>query len=98
METKVVNIKYHKCDVYIGRGSKWGNPYVIGKSGQRGAVLSKYRDYILNSPELIADLHELDGKVLGCWCKPLACHGDILVQLVEEQKRRNVDEKGSEKS
>lgn len=24
---------------------------------------------------------ELKGKILGCWCSPLACHGDVLVEI-----------------
>jgi len=32
------------------------------------------------------DLQELEGKVLGCWCSPHECHGDVLVELLEEQK------------
>jgi hypothetical protein len=43
-----------------------------------------YMEYILNSPELMASLHELKDKRLGCWCKPKICHGDILVDLVEK--------------
>lgn len=43
---------------------------------------AKYRRYLMSSPELLADLHQLKGKVLGCWCKPGPCHGDILVSLV----------------
>lgn len=93
MKSTVVNIKHHRCDVYIGRGSKWGNPFVIGKGSGRGEVLARYEKYILNNPILLADLHELDDKVLGCWCKPLACHGDILVSLREEQiKEMCIDE------
>lgn len=44
-------------------------------------VLSLYREYILDTG-LIGDIHELEGKTLGCWCKPKPCHGDILVELL----------------
>ncbi len=81
--TKVVHCKKAPYDVYIGRGSKWGNPYKIGKDGNREEVIAKYETYIMNKPELLADIHELKGKVLGCYCKPAACHGDILAQLAE---------------
>jgi len=83
-KTKVVNKRFQEYDCYIGRPSKWGNPYSIGKDGTREEVIEKYRKYILNSPELLKALPELKGKRLGCWCFPLACHGDILVQLIEE--------------
>lgn len=77
----IVNIRTDEYDIYIGRPSKWGNPFVIGKDGTRQEVLEKYRKYILNKPELLKDLHELKGKTLGCYCKPFPCHGDILEEL-----------------
>lgn len=82
--TKVVNRRKDKYDVYIGRGSKWGNPFRIGPDGSRQEVIEKYRQYILGKPELLKCLPELKDKALGCYCKPLACHGDVLVELVEE--------------
>ncbi len=81
--TKVVHCKRESYDVYIGRPGKWGNPYSIGRDGTREEVISKYETYIINNPALMADLHELKGKVLGCYCKPLACHGDILARLAD---------------
>ena len=39
------------------------------------------------------DLHELKDKVLGCWCKPLSCHGDILVELIKKKYENNGDKK-----
>lgn len=84
---RVVHCKQYNHDVYIGRGSKWGNPFIIGKDGDREEVISKYEAYIM-SPEqqhLIDDLPELVDKVLGCWCSPKACHGDILKRMVEDE-------------
>ena len=82
--TKVVHCKKEHYDVYIGRPSKWGNPFVIGKDGNRQEVIKKYKQYVLNSPELMKSLPELKDKVLGCWCKPQACHGDVLIELLEK--------------
>lgn len=82
---KVVNCNTESYDIYIGRPSKWGNPFKIGKDGTRKEVIEKYRDYILSNKELMDSLHELEGKTLGCWCKPKACHGDILVELVSKK-------------
>ena len=82
---KVVHCKKEKYDVYIGRGSKWGNPFKIGFDGNREEVISKYEAYFMNHPTLINDLPELENKVLGCWCKPKACHGDILKIMVEDR-------------
>lgn len=67
--------------VYIGRPSKWGNPFVIGKHGTRAEVIAKYRSYILSVPNLRRSLGELRGKDLVCWCSPEACHGDVLIEL-----------------
>lgn len=81
--TKVVHCKKNGYDVYIGRPGKWGNPFCVGEDGTREEVISKYKEYILSRPKLLAQLHELKDKVLGCWCKPKPCHGDVLVELME---------------
>ena len=77
--------------VYIGRGSKWGNPFVIDKDGSRSDVIAKYEEYILGKPELLAQLHELKGKDLVCYCAPQACHGDILVRLANNPEEGTMD-------
>ena len=82
MVTKVVNLRKGKYDVYIGRGSKWGNKFVIGRDGDREEVIRKYREWILKNDYLLSCLSELKDKVLGCYCKPLACHGDVLVEMI----------------
>tara|TARA_B100001939_G_C16870620_1_gene586231 strand:+ start:922 stop:1185 length:264 start_codon:yes stop_codon:yes gene_type:complete len=69
-------------DVYIGRGSKWGNPYRIGVHGSRDAVIAKYRDYLESNEHLKRALPELRGKNLVCYCKPKACHGDVLMEYL----------------
>lgn len=80
---KVVHCKKEPFDVYIGRPSKWGNPFLIGKHGTREEVIKKFRAYIMRRPELMEALSELKGKVLGCWCSEgQACHGDVLIDLV----------------
>ncbi len=86
---RVVHCKKSAYDVYIGRKngdlpqSKWANPFVVGKDCKRGECIERYREWIMTRPELLADLGELEGKVLGCWCKPeRACHGDVLIELL----------------
>ncbi len=86
MKTRVVHLKKEPYDILISRPSKWGNPFVIGKDGTRKEVIEKFENWIRNQPELMNDIIELDGKVLGCWCKPQLCHGDILVKLLDEYK------------
>jgi hypothetical protein len=77
----VVHCKRASYDVYIGRPSKWGNPFEIGRDGDRETVIRKYRDWIQTRPDLLTALPELKGKVLGCWCAPKACHGDVLSEM-----------------
>lgn len=84
--TKVVHCKYHPYDVYIGRGSKWGNPFKIGIDGDREEVIEKYRKYILKNKKILNDIEELRDKTLGCYCHPLPCHGDVLIELLERKK------------
>jgi uncharacterized protein DUF4326 len=77
----VVHCKRERFDVYIGRPSKWGNPFVLDGRSSREEVIAKYRAWLLCQPELVAALPELKGKVLGCWCAPKSCHGDVLAEL-----------------
>lgn len=85
--TIVVNKYRNNYDVYIGRGSKWGNPSVIGQDGSRDEVIEKYREWMITQPQ-IKDLEELRGKRLGCFCKPNRCHGDVLVELLNDLETR----------
>jgi hypothetical protein len=87
MKTTVVNMKKAPYDVFIGRPSKWGNPFRIGPDGTREEVIEKYQRYItLRRPDLLAAIHtELKGLVLGCYCKPLPCHGDVLAAIANEE-------------
>lgn len=85
-KTQVVNIRHYRGKevVYIGRGSKWGNPFVIGRDGDRAEVIRLYREYLLSRPDLLAEVRSLKGKTLGCYCKPQACHGDLLALLADK--------------
>ncbi len=91
-DPRIVHCKRDPFDVYIGRlpapegagpGSdgRWGNPFKAGRDGTRQEVIAKYERWLLDQPELMRQLPELRGKVLGCWCAPKACHGDVLVRL-----------------
>jgi len=92
MKTRVVNKLKKPFDIYIGRPSKWGNPFRIGRNGTREQVIDKYRHWITTQPKLLAALPELKGKRLGCWCHPLPCHGDVLVDLIEgKRSEQNTD-------
>jgi hypothetical protein len=99
---KVLNIK--DCNykvpagaVYVGRAmsrynllaSKWGNPFKIGRDGTREEVIQKYSEYIV--PRILdgeLDIKELEGKDLVCWCAPLPCHGDVLLELAKRKEEK----------
>ena len=65
--------------------SKWGNPFKVGNNCTRQEAVDKYRNWIKTKPELLESISELRGKVLGCWCKPKACHGDVLAELANKE-------------
>lgn len=77
--------------VYIGRPSPWGNPFAVKASKVPDVVrvatvedaLQRYEEWIKRQSMLLDQLPTLVGKVLGCWCKPGPCHGDVLVRLLE---------------
>jgi uncharacterized Zn finger protein (UPF0148 family) len=87
--------------VYIGRPSKWGNPFKIGEHGNREEVIRKFREWLLYAapeavamagylPPVIAHVRrDLRGKVLACWCKRddrnEPCHGDVLAEIADSE-------------
>lgn len=89
MITTVVNARKDQFDVYIGRRSKWGNPFTM-KTMTRDEAVERYRAWIQRQSHLLADLHELQGKRLGCFCKPKLCHGDILAELANALGRDGI--------
>lgn len=100
MKTTVINIRDRKKYVgpkdeviqfvYIGRPSKWGNPYTLplkANDATRHVVVDKFRLYLLEHPHLIgAAVRELKGKVLVCFCAPKECHGDVLARAAEGEE------------
>ena len=96
MTMRVVHCKRESYDVYIGRPGPWGNPFshIQGK----GDVLVESRDEAISSYEKMlrselagphADLWKdsltkIAGKILGCWCSPKSCHGDVLIKICSE--------------
>lgn len=96
VNSKVVHCKKESYDVYIGRPSKWGNPFTHKQDGKtlakyvvktREEAINAYREWITigDGKELLKCLGELKNKVLGCWCKPLSCHGDVLIELINKK-------------
>jgi hypothetical protein len=94
MKTRVVNRRKEPFDVYIGRPSPWGNPFshvshmggTLAKFNvaNRAEAIARFREWFLAQPELVERARrELRGKVLGCWCKPATCHGDVIAEIVD---------------
>jgi len=96
MSTKVVHCKKEPYDVYIGRPSKWGNlfshktnsKYETIYVGTVEEAINSYKDWldkeIFLNPNILDEIKkELKGKILGCWCKPGPCHGDILANWAD---------------
>jgi len=96
MQTTVVNIKTHKYDVYIGRADNnrdgyFGNPFSISENGGREKSIELYREYFYKrlriDPVFAIQIELLRGKKLGCFCKPEKCHGDIIVDYLDNHMK-----------
>jgi hypothetical protein len=90
MATTVVHCKRLPFDIYIGRPSELGNPFSHKDGTQakykvttREEAVAKYEDHLLSRLDLMIKLNKCKGKILGCWCSPLACHGDIIAKFAE---------------
>jgi hypothetical protein len=96
MKTTLVNRHKDKYDVYIGRGTPFGNPYIIGKDGDREEVIQKYlihfKYQIRNNPKFKEQVDALKGKILGCSCSPKKCHGDVILQYLDGLDRPSREE------
>lgn len=87
MSTRVVNRRREREEAYIGRGSMFGNPFVIGRDGSREDVIVKYIRWFeqrLSDPGFEQAVERLRGRVLGCYCRPLACHGQVIVGYLDD--------------
>lgn len=82
--------------IYVGRPSKWGNPFKITdpllpsgltREQRYQAVVDEYRRYLfaMGNLELLKSIRELRGKDLVCWCAPLPCHADVLLELANQE-------------
>jgi len=74
--------------ILIDRTTKWGNPFAMHGEKDRETVVEQYREWLMKSPEAkhlrtAIRRGELNDKKLVCWCHPKACHGDVLLEMVE---------------
>jgi len=85
-ECSVVNKYKEKYDVYIGRPSIFGNPFSVKEYGREGCI-ARYKEYfykrIKEDVKFKEEVLKLKDKVLGCFCKPLACHGDVIKEYLD---------------
>ena len=79
--TQVVNCRSEPSDVFIGRPSKWQNPFHVGRDGTRDEVVAQFREHLIRKPQLLREVRRLRGKVLGCHCPPQPCHGHVIAEL-----------------
>src|SRR5438034_79836 len=83
MRTRVVHCRRERYDVYVGRPSPWGNPFVIGSDGTREEVIAKYAAWVRTQPHLLARIAELLGKTLEGCGRPLPCNANVLANLAD---------------
>jgi len=84
---KVVHLRKDKYTHYIGRGSIFGNPFIVGKHGTREQCIEGYEDRVreeVNNTLGQRIYHLPEDAILGCYCKPKACHGDIIIKIWKE--------------
>ncbi len=78
---------------YVGRPSKWGNPF---KTGDAEADVAWYRFWIEQPGHARGMLYDklfmLRGHNLVCWCplldkegNPYPCHADLLLDLANKK-------------
>lgn len=87
---RVLNLRACKPEdgIYVGRPSKFGNPFELGKDGNRSQVIEKYAEHLKQHPELIdAAQRELRGRNLICWCAPKPCHADLLLSIANSEQQ-----------
>lgn len=93
MTTRVVSLRMdstcrptgHYVPIY--RSTQWGNPFIIGRDGDRAECIQKYREMLRANPAMVALAREvLRGRELACWCAPLPCHGDVLAAVAEGEE------------
>lgn len=86
---KVTHVKQKIFTVYIGRPSVYSNPFIIGRDGTRKQCIKKFRRYARKTKRVRDAIMALPkNAVLGCHCKPKACHGDVIVKLHRKLHKR----------
>lgn len=97
--TVVVNKdRESEYDVYVGRGTPWGNPFHVGtQDGQfdRKDAIEKFKEHfeknMLSNESIYRGMLGLRGKKIACHCKPLACHGDVIASYLNSMDPDEID-------
>jgi len=90
--TIVVNLRTcHDSDVVrIDRRTLFGNPFKMHSESDRDLVIARYRVWfyarIVRDREFRRAVLSLRGKKLGCWCAPKSCHGDVIVEWLNQNE------------
>ncbi|MYI74283.1 MAG: DUF4326 domain-containing protein [Acidobacteria bacterium] len=74
----------HGDAVLIDRRTRWGNSFRIGPGTSRAQAVELYRAdlwrRVREGTITLEDLAALAPCRLACWCRPKACHGDVLAR------------------
>lgn len=82
-KTRVVHINKDEYDVLIDRSTEFGNPYWKGTRSQNVRNFGTYfHQRLRTDPAFRKRVEALAGQTLGCWCKPKACHGDVIAEYL----------------
>ncbi len=88
--TTVVNIKHDKYDFWCARGSIFGNPFILGRDGERDEVCDKFDEwfeFLIKSKFVKDQLKQMKNKRLGCFCKQtdeeVRCHVDTIARYID---------------
>jgi hypothetical protein len=100
MQTVVVNIYKEQFDVYIGRAGRgedgyFGNPFRMGNGISREDAVQRFQRYFIDRIEKDSEFKRrilaLKAKRLGCFCKPKACHGDVIADWLNKMEEKEVE-------
>ena len=81
---RVVNIHKSPYDIYCGRGSIYGNPFVMTSKNDRELVVMRYTDYLMRNEDLISAILKITPEqTLGCFCAPKLCHCDVISWVLD---------------
>lgn len=92
---RVVNIKNENYDIYGGRPGKFGNPFIVGIHGKIGECIHLFREWFYSNDSHVVNMRRdvlniPNGSRIGCYCKPLHCHCDIIIEYYNSNIMENL--------